>query len=225
MKAKIAVATVSGKAYYLIVSELKTKDISFISLTPKEPIPIEIKAVITTREEQHLISHERILVYDDNTTPKALINEAMQIIQGKEYYDKIVVGIDPGEVFGLAVLADGKVIETGNCFSVEETVNKIKEILKAFERTEMSSLSVKVGDGVPAYKEKLLRILDSTLSSNVILESVSEAGTDRYLNETEHRRGLRDIVSATRIAGRNGSTFTRRNSSESNGRKGQNSIS
>jgi len=46
---------------------------------------------------------------------------------------------------------------------------------------------------------------------------VSEAGTDRYLNETKHRRGLRDIVSAIRIAGRNGYTFPRRKTNESNG--------
>jgi hypothetical protein len=216
MKAKIAVVTVSGKAYYLIVNELKTKNIPFISLTPKDPIPIEIKVVITTKEEQHLINHEKILVYEDSTEPKALINEALQIVQGKEYYEKIVIGVDPGEVFGLAVLADGKVIETGNCFSVEETVNKIKDVLKNLEKTKITWLSVKVGDGVPAYKEKLLQVLDNALPSNVILESVSEAGTDRYLNENEHRRGLRDIVSATRIAGRNGHTFARRKPDESN---------
>jgi hypothetical protein len=216
MKAKIAVVTVSGKAYYLIVNELKTKNIPFISLIPNDPIPIEIKVVITTKEEQHLINHEKILVYEDDTEPKALINEALQIVQGKEYYEKIVIGVDPGEVFGLAVLADGKVIETGNCFSAEETLKKIKDILRDLEKTQTASLSVKVGDGVPAYKEKLLRALDNALPSNVILESVSEAGTDRYLNETEHRRGLRDIVSATRIAGRNGYTFPRRKSDDSN---------
>jgi len=216
MKAKIAVVTVSGKAYYLIVNELKTKNIPFISLTPNDPVPIEIKVVITTKEEQHLINHEKILVYEDGTEPKALINEALQIVQGKEYYEKIVIGVDPGEVFGLAVLADGKVIETGNCFSVEETLDKIKNILKNLEKTQIISLSVKVGDGVPMYKEKLLQVLDSALPSNVMLESVSEAGTDRYLNETKHRRGLRDIVSAIRIAGRNGHTFPRRKSDDSN---------
>jgi len=216
MKAKIAVITVSGKVYYLIVNELKTKNIPFISLTPNDPVPIEIKVVITTKEEQHLINHEKILVYEDDKEPTALINEALQIVQGKEYYEKIVIGVDPGEVFGLAVLADGKVIETGNCFSVEETLKKIKDVLRNLEKTQIASLSVKVGDGVPAYKEKLLRALDNALPSNVILESVSEAGTDRYLNETEHRRGLRDIVSATRIAGRNGHTFPRRKSDDSN---------
>lgn len=216
MKAKIAVATVSGKAYYLIVNELKRKNIPFISLTPNDIIPIEIKVVITTKEEQHLIDHEKFLVYHDGVEPEALINEALQIIQGKEYYEKIVIGVDPGEVFGVAVLADGKVIETGNCFSVEETLDKIKKILRNLEKIPITSVSVKVGNGVPAYKENLLRLLDNALPSNVMLESVSEAGTNRYLSETKHRRGLRDIVSAIRIAGRNGQTFQRRKTNDSN---------
>ena len=216
MKAKIAVATVSGKAYYLIISELKRKNIPFLSLIPKEPIPIEIKAVITTEKEQHLINHEKVLVYQEGVEPEALINEALQIVQGKEYYEKIVIGIDPGEIFGLAVLADGKVIETGNCFSVEETLDKIENILKNLGKTSTISVSVKVGNGVRTYKEKLLRVLDDALPSNITLESVSEAGTNRHLSETKHRRGLRDIVSATKIAGRNGHIFPRRKVSEAN---------
>lgn len=214
MKAKIAIVTISGKFYYLIVNELKKKSIPFISLTPYDPIPIEIEVVITTKEEQHIIQHEKILAYQNGVELESLVNEALQIVQGKNYYEKVAIGIDPGEVFGVAVLADGKVIETGNCFSVEETVDKIKSTLKNLERTPITMLSIKVGDGVPVYKEKLLRVLDNALPSNVILESVSEAGTDRYLNETKHRRGLRDIVSAIRIAGRNGYTFQRRKTDE-----------
>mgnify|MGYP001098181021 CR=1 FL=1 len=216
MKAKIAVATVSGKAYYLIVSELKRKNIPFLSLTPNDPIPIEIKVVITTEEEQRLMNHEKILAYREGVNPEALLNEALQILQGKDHYEKIVIGIDPGEVFGLAVLADGKVIETENCFSIEETLGKVKNILNSLERTLVTSVSVKVGDGVLTYKEKLLRVLDDALPLNVTLESVSEVGTDRYLNQTKHRRGLRDIVSAISIAGRNGHTFPRRKADESN---------
>ena len=214
MKAKIAVATVSGKAYYLIVNELKRKNIPFLSLTPKDPIPIEIKVVITTKEEKTLINHEKILIYQEGTEPEALINEALQLAQGKENYEKIVIGVDPGEVFGLAILADGKVIETGNCFSVNETLNKIESAVKSFGRSQVTSFSVKVGDGVPAYKEKLLQALDRKLPSNVILESVSETGTDRKPNEVGYRRGLRDIASAIRIAGRNGYKFPRRKTDE-----------
>ncbi|MGC8895491.1 MAG: hypothetical protein ACP5LB_01810 [Candidatus Bathyarchaeia archaeon] len=214
MKAKIAVATVSGKAYYLIVNELKRKNIPFLSLTPNDPIPIEIKVVITTTEEKTIINHEKILVYQEGVEPEALINEALQLVQGKEHYEKIVIGVDPGEVFGLAVLADGNVIETGNCFSVNETLDKIKNAVRSFGKSQATSFSVKIGDGVPFYKEKLLKALDKALPSNVMLESVSEAGTDRYPNEVGHKRGLRDIASAIRIAGRNGQRFQRRNINE-----------
>lgn len=216
MKEKIAVATVSGKAYYLIVNELKRRNTPFLSIIPTEPIPVEVKVVITTKEERHKVRHEKILVYQEGVEPEALVNEALLIIQGKEYYEKIVIGVDPGEVFGLAVLADGKVIETENCFSVEETLDKIENILRNLRADPLTVISVKIGDGVPLFKEKLLRVLDSALPSNVMLETVSEAGTDRYLNEAEHRRGLRDIISAIRIAGRNGHKFIRSKTNESN---------
>lgn len=217
MKANIAVATVSGKAYYIIVSELKKKHVSFLSLTPNERIPIQIKVVITTEKERPLIKHERVLIFEDGMEPEALVNQAFRVVQGKERYGKIVIGVDPGGVFGLAVLADGKVVQTENCFSVEETSDKIKSILKNFKSDSATSISVKIGDGVLEYKDDLLQTLDKMLPSNVVLQSVREAGTNRYMSETKHRRGLRDIVSAVKIAGRNGHAFTRRKIDESNG--------
>ncbi|MGB9713652.1 MAG: hypothetical protein ACPLZC_01585 [Candidatus Bathyarchaeales archaeon] len=215
MKAKIAVATVSGKAYYLIVNELKKRNLPFLSLIPKEPIPIEIKVVITTEKEKNQINHEKILVFQENTEPEAIVNQAVQILEGREAYEKIVIGVDPGEVFGLAVLADGRIIKTENCFSVEETLEKIKNVLKNIEKKPTTSVSIKVGDGVRVYKEKLLEALDEALPPHVVLESVSEAGTNRYLSDNKHRRGVRDIVSAMKIAGRSGHTFTRRRGNES----------
>lgn len=216
MKAKTAVATVSGKAYYLIVSELKKKNVPFLSLIPNERIPIEVKVVITTEEERPLIKHEKVLTLKEGMEPEALINQAMQVAQGKERCEKIVIGVDPGKVFGLAVLADGKVVETGNCFGTEETLDKIKSVLETFKSDPVTSILVKIGDGVPEYKDKLLRALDKILPSNVVLQSVREAGTNRNISETKHRRGLRDIVSAVKIAGRNGYTYTRRKNNESN---------
>lgn len=209
MKAKIAVVTVSGKEYYLIVSELKKKNVSFLSLTPQESIPIEIEVVLTTEKEKTLIRHQKVLVFKEGTRLEAVINEAVRIIQGKEFFEKITVGVDPGEVFGLAVLADGKVIETENCFSVGETVARIGEIVGNVGGSQ-ACITVKVGDGVPQCRESLLCALDEALPSDVSLESVSESGTNRSLNGAKHRRGLRDIVSAIQIAGRSGYNFQRR---------------
>ena len=215
MKAEVAVATIQGKAYFLIVNKLKERNIPFISLVPGETVPTEVKAVITTEMEKHRINHEKILIYDSETEPDSVINEVMKILQGKEAYEKIVVGVDPGEVFGLAVIADGKVNETGNCFSIQEVLNKIRNILKNVD-VSSTGVSIKIGSGVPAHKE-LLEALDAALPPEVILEVVSEAGTSRALNDDKHRRGLRDIASAIRIAGRVGYVYPRRKTVEPNG--------
>jgi transcriptional accessory protein Tex/SPT6 len=219
MKASIAVATVSGKAYYLFVSELQKRTIPFLSLTPYEPIPVGIRVVLTTEKEKHLIEHEKILVYDENADTcalEAMINNVLQTVQGRESCEKLVIGIDPGEALGLAVLADGKVIITETCYSVGEVLEKVKNIIKNFQITPTASISVKVGDGVPSYRQELLQALDNDLPQGIALESVSEAGTSRYQNETKNRRGLRDMVSAIRIAGRNGRTFQRGRQDEQN---------
>jgi hypothetical protein len=214
MKAKVAVATVQGKAYFLILQKLRERNTPFVSMIPGEPVPTEVKVVITTPKERHLINHDKVLVYDAETEPETVVNEAVKALEGKESYEKIVIGIDPGDVFGLAVIADGKVNETTNCFSVQEVTSKIQSILKYVD-VSATGVSVKIGNGVPAYRD-LLVTLDADLPPEVVLEVVSEAGTNRPINHDKHRRGLRDIASAIRIAGRTGHVYQRRQKDESN---------
>ncbi len=207
MKDKVAVATVSGKAYFLLVNELKERAANFVSLIPGDPVPAEVKAVLTTTKEQPLIKHDRVIVYDVNQPPINVVNEALRAAQGKERYDKVVIGVDPGEVFGVAVVADGKVSEAVNCFGVYEASKGIGDLVKGFG--ESAEVKVKVGNGVPVYKD-LIERLDSELPLGVALEIVSEAGTDRPAKDGSHRRGLRDIASAIRIAARSGHVYPRR---------------
>ncbi len=206
MKEKVAVATVSGKAYFLLVNELKERGIDFLSIIPGQPVPAEAKVVVTTKKETPLINHEKILVYDENEASNLVVNEALTILRGKERYEKIVVGIDPGEVFGLAVVADGKVTETKNCFGTSEALNELKNMVKMFDT--FTKVVVKIGNGVPVYRELLLN-LDSELPREVVLMVVGEAGTDRPARRESHRRGLRDIASAIRIASRTGRIYVR----------------
>ena len=215
MKAEVAVATVSGKAYFLILNKLKERNIPFISLVPGENVPTEVKAVITTEKEKHRINHEKVLVYDGETEPDTIANEVKKILRGKEVYEKIVIGIDPGEVFGLAVIADGKVNETGNCFSIQEALTKVSSVIQDVDFSS-TAVSIKIGSGVPTYKE-VIEAFDLALPPEVVLQVVSEAGTNRALNDNKHRRGLRDIASAIRIAGRAGHVYPRRKTNETEG--------
>lgn len=206
MKAKIAVATVSGRTYYEIVNELKRRDLPFLSLKPWDPIPLNVKVVITTEEERHLIAHHNVLVFGHRSNPTLVIDEALLRIQGKRSYEKIVVGVDPGKTCGVAVFGDDRILETHNCSGLAETV---KVIIDGLERIPASGGVVKIGDGAPAYTHELLYSLDKALPQETLIEIVSESGTSRSMNDTAHRRGLRDTVSAIEIAGRNGQIFLR----------------
>jgi hypothetical protein len=207
MKTKIALATVSGKAYYKLVKELKGKGLPFLSLKPWDSIPLDAKVVITTNEERRWVTHPNVLIFERESDPVTVIDEAIRVVRGKSNYDKVVVGVDPGKTYGVAVLGDDAVLETINCSSLEETVNMIMDSLK---RAPATVSIVKVGNGAPAYTKELLHLLDATITRDAIIEIVSEAGTSHLTNETAHRRGLRDMMSAIEIARRKGQAISRK---------------
>jgi hypothetical protein len=208
MKAKIAVATVSGRAYYELVKELKRQGLSFLSLKPWDPVPLDIKVVITTRDESHQISHPQILPFEQGSNPESVVDKAILIVQGKQGYEKVVVGVDPGKTYGIAILGDNKVLETLTASNIEEASRLVVDSLKRFPAEVRV---VRVGNGPPEYTKTLLNSLDENLPEETLMEIVSEVGTSRLTNKSANRRVLRDAVSAIKIAGRNGRVFSRKN--------------
>jgi hypothetical protein len=206
MRAKMAVATVSGKAYYQLVNELKARGLPFLSLTPYDTIPTDIKVVITTKNERRLINHPNVMVFEEDTDPATIVSEATRSVKGRLNHDTITVGIDPGKTFGIAVLSNGNVLETMIHSSIGQTINAVLDILT---KNPANAHIVKVGDGAPEYTPALLSQLDEALPRDVAIEIVSEAGTSHFAKETVHRRGLRDAMSAVKIAERRGRPFQR----------------
>jgi hypothetical protein len=205
MKAKIAVATVSGRAYYLLVNELKKRSLDFLSLTPQQSVPVDIEVVITTTDERELIKHPRVLIYTNEADPADVVSEAVRVVQGKKTYETVVVGVDPGKTFGLAVLSDGNVLETATRSSIGDTVNTVNSLINV----QAEYITVRVGNGAPSITTELLSLLDESLPKSVVIEVVSEGGTSRFVGETLHKRGLRDALSAVKIAERRGQPYQR----------------
>ena len=206
MKTKIAVATVKGRAYYELVNELQRKRLPFLSLKPWDPVPLNIRVVLTTKEESSQISDSNILVFEEGSNPESIVDEAVLIIQGKQKYQKIVVGVDPGKNCGIAILGDNRVIET---LPASHADSAARLIVNSLERFPAETRLVRVGDGAPDFAKKLLRLLDARLPEDVLLEVVGEAGTSRISNRSVNRRVLRDAASAVKIAGRNGYVLLR----------------
>jgi transcriptional accessory protein Tex/SPT6 len=213
---KVAVATVQGKAYYFIVSKLREHDIPFISLVPADSVPAKIQIVITTEQEKSLVNHEKILILHSEEELGRLVDEIKVLLLGKTAFQKIVFGLDPGAATGLVAVADGKVIEEANCFSTKEVIGSILKVLRNV-RFEVTKIIVKIGNGVPVYKD-LLKSLDDALPSQIILEVVNEAGTNKPLKENKRSRRVRHISSATCIAGRAGNIVQRGNSNATHNR-------
>jgi len=207
MEAKIAVATVSGRAYYYIVSELKARGIDFLSLTPYEPVPMTVQVVITTEKERGFIKHPKVLVFQENASPVAVLDEAEKLIRGRKSFETIAVGVDPGKTFGIAVLSDGNVLETLTCASLDETAQAVAEV---FNKHQAAVRVVKVGNLAPPYTAELLPLLDKTLPADVTIEVVREAGTSRVGSQTVHKRRLRHVMAAVKIAERRGHVYQRK---------------
>ena len=211
MEAKIAVATVSGKAYYLIVSELRNRGLDFLSLTPYESVPLAVQIVITTEKEREFIKHPKVLVYHESKFASELVDEAAKLIRGKTTFETIAVGVDPGKTFGIAALSDGDILETLTCVSLTETVNSVVEI---FSKHQAAAKVVKIGNLAPSCTAELLPLLDQVLPANIAIEVVHEAGTSRLGRRTVHKRGLRHAIAAVKIAERRGQAYQRKGATE-----------
>jgi hypothetical protein len=200
MSSRIAVATVSGKAYYLLVNELKQRKLPFLSCIPDKPIPPSIQVVITTVNERPIVEYPNVLVYNPETDPSGIIDEAIRIIHSKEAYKEVIVGIDPGKNFGLAVLGDGRVLKKMQSLTLEKAVDTALVELK---KNPAQRQRVKIGNGIPEIADELAARLNKALPDNVSTEIVSEVGTST-LKGNSSRRKITDADSAIEIARKNG---------------------
>ena len=138
-----------------------------------------------------------------------MVDAATMIVQGKQGYEKIVVGVDPGKTYGIAVLGDNKVLATLAASNVDEASHLVLDRLNRFPA---ETRTVRVGDGPNEYTQTLLDSLNGALPEDTAVEIVSEAGTSKIASTFVNRRVLRDTVSAIKIAGRNGRILSRRSS-------------
>jgi hypothetical protein len=151
------------------------------------------------------------LIYRESGNPSAIVDEAIKLSEGKKEFETLVVGVDPGKTFGIAVMNDGNVLNTTTCSSIAETVNTIARI---FSNQQAAVRILKVGNWAPSYTAELLPVLDSALPKDVTIEIVREAGTSRFIGQTAHKRGLKHAMAAIKIAERRGQLYTRKDMEE-----------
>lgn len=199
----IALVTQDSRFYYEAVSELKGKGIEFISLKPGDHIPEDVKVVLTSPEERDNIDFSDIVSEVDL---KYAVSECLKLSRGIKDVNTLVVGVDPGRKPGIAVFADGRLVETGQLDSPEEVLKAAYRAIAVY-RGSKSILRVGMGGGI--YNKRILKTLQENLGKGVVIETVDETDTTPGVGAVTSRE-LRDIAAAVNIAAKNGVALRRR---------------
>ena len=149
---------------------------------------------------ESIVQGRRVVIFKEGFDPRGVVEETILLLQGKTRFRELVLGIDPGKQMGLAVLGDNVVLETGTYTRVEDLVEEAVRVLSAFP-SEASI--VKIGRGAEEYSSVLTAALVSRLPA-VEIQMIEEAGTTPNNLPPEEEGVSKNIVSAIRIALRQG---------------------
>lgn len=186
----IGVLTEDFEVYYDLVQALKARDVPFLSLSFGERIPASVGVVLTTEPEAARIVGTPVVVVRE---ARDAVEEAERVLSGARVFRRVIVGIDPGEKPGLAVIGDGRVLATRQV-RVPEDVAEVVDHMRRTIPTEL--FTVRVGHGAPTYRDRILLALQR-LAGRVRVEVVDETKS----TPTPHRSAEeRDTAAAKAIA-------------------------
>jgi hypothetical protein len=202
----VAVATLSGSAYYKLTEELKKKKIDFISLNPNSKIPVYINLILTTKEEHHLLHHPNIVIYDESEDIANVVDLAVQTTHRTQEVRRLIVGVDPGKSWGVSAVADGTLLHSGGYTSMKEVEEEIQNLIAKVTAKEYV---VKIGNGSEPHHSQLISSLNRVLPRKVIIESVREEGTSSNIL-WKRKEDRIDAISAELICSRRGKRIARK---------------
>ncbi len=135
------------------------------------------------------------------------ISEGLRRLAGTERYERLVVGIDPGDRPGLAILGDGSVVHTAQLPDVPAVLRHLKNYLPSFPA---SKVVVRVGHGARLFRNRLINDLLGLAMEDVRLEVVDETATNPIMARRPTSHLSRDIQAAIGIAMQQGHPVERR---------------
>jgi len=187
----IGVYTKDFSLYYDIIKTLRKRKIPYVSLTSHKGIPSKIGVVLTSNNEIHDIKSSKIIAADAYDTVSHAIDLAIQMIIGKDLYQNLYIGIDPGDSPGLAVVGDDLLLCKTQVDSPKKVLPKIKRFLKEYPA---SQVIIRIGHGSVLIRNL---IINSLIPLEVPIEIVDETKTTPT---QEVKRHLRDSEAAAAIA-------------------------
>ncbi len=181
----IVVATEDFELYHELVSELRERNVNFTTVEPGADLPDGTDILLVGADDRTATDVDIPVIEAAPGSPRLAVDEALTTMRGHD--GRTVVGIDPGDVPGIAVLVGERVVAT---FQVppEDVAEVVHE-----ETADAPNPVVRIGDGARLIGARIIDDIE-----DVPIELVDETGTTPYLGAGV--RGVADIIAAVNIA-------------------------
>ena len=193
----VVVATEDFELYHDLVGELRERSVRFTTIQPGEPLPDGASAlVVGSDDDPGAVPPDVPVVLAEAGGARRAVDETLSRLRGVQ--GRTVVGIDPGERPGIAVLAGDDVVAV-----YQVPLADVPAVVEGEIEGAPDPL-VRIGDGARLQGAQIVEAL-----SDVRVELVDETGTTPHLGAGA--RGAGDLLAAANIARREGEPIERRN--------------
>lgn len=193
----IVVATADFEVYHGVVTALRDRDATFTTVEPGQPLPEGTTVVVRGPEDDARLElgEDVTVVVAQPGEPRPAVEAALSA--GRAGGGRRVVGIDPGERPGVAVLDGDDVVAAFHVPLADVPAIVHREIEGAVDPV------VRIGDGARLRGSRIIDALD-----DVRVELVDETGSTPHLGTGT--RGMGDVLAAVNIARREGEPISAR---------------
>jgi hypothetical protein len=145
----IGLVTEDFRFFHQMVKLLKERHEPFVSLGFDDPVPENVGAIITTTAERGDVRFHNVISDDD---PEIAFKAARSVLRGKRF-GKIVIGIDPGRRPGIAVVGDGRIIDTELVYCPEDVT---ETLVRMTWNLDFDVMVVRIGHGDPTNRNRII---------------------------------------------------------------------
>ena len=145
----IGLVTEDFRFFHQMVRLLKEREEPFVSLGFDDPIPETVGAVITTNQERGRVHFDTVVSDGD---PEVAFKAARSLLRGKRF-SRIVVGIDPGRTPGIAVIGDGRIIDTELVYCPEDVT---ETLVRMTRNLDYDVMLIRIGHGDPTNRNRII---------------------------------------------------------------------
>jgi len=180
----IVVATEDFEVYHGVVQALRERSVEFTTIEPDDSLPERTSLVIVGPDEKTDAPEEIPVVMARPDAPRRAVEDALARLRGGD--GRTIVGIDPGEKPGIAVLVGDVVVAAFQVPPSDAAEVVAREVEDAVDP------AVRIGDGARLVGSRIIDDIDAPV------ELVDETGTTPYLGTGA--RGMGDVLAAANIA-------------------------